>query len=488
MNLRPYLVVAYVVALNSWVPDWLQPGHDAEAAEYLVSDRATSRIVRYDAADGSFLGALVDDNLDTNGGLFAPTAMTLGFGGDLFVTSNNLNGDDGLVLRYDASTGAFKGVFASGLVGPAGLLYHQPSDTLLVGSLGTGLGDSNVISRFSADGAPVGTIESGPVSGRTGMVAAADGEVYVSSFGEQPFFGGAVLKYNYDSTSGAITYGDVFAQAQTLAGANGLLLDAGGDLLVASLFGQSAVKFDVEAGAVVGSSTFANAAYPSGVAIGIDGNVLLTSLGNNNPNDPIYGNNLFPGAVFKFDAATGAMIGAGPFMTGGAEFQPTGVLVQGLAGDLDGNGLLTAIDVDWLSAEVRSGAHLAAFDLNGDGQVDDADRTVWVEQLKHTYLGDANLDGRFDSSDLVQALAAGEYEDSVAGNSLWATGDWTGDLEFDTGDLIAAMQAGGYDLGPRPAVAAVPEPATMLLWCGAISLAVWKKRRRSFSRPAMRRV
>ena len=42
-------------------------------------------------------------------------------------------------------------------------------------------------------------------------------------------------------------------------------------------------------------------------------------------------------------------------------------------------------------------------------------------------FGDANLDGAFDSGDLVQIFATGEYEDDQSGNSTWADGDWNCD-------------------------------------------------------------
>jgi hypothetical protein len=58
--------------------------------------------------------------------------------------------------------------------------------------------------------------------------------------------------------------------------------------------------------------------------------------------------------------------------------------------------------------------------------------------------GDANLDGLFDSSDLVHLFQLGEYEDALAGNSSRATGDFDGDNEFDTSDLVLAFQAGTY--------------------------------------------
>jgi hypothetical protein len=449
----------------------------ASAAEYLVADRATNRILRYDAANGNAIGALVDDNLATNGGLFLPTAMAYGFGGDLFVTSINLTTGSGEILRYDAATGAFKETFASGLVGPAGLLYHQRSNTMLVGSLGTGLGDSNVITRLAADGESPGNIELGPISGRTGMIARPDGTVYASSFAEEPFFNGSVLQYDYDATSDSFSLGGVFAAAPELLGANGLMADDADDLLVASLLGQSVIRFDVQGGAPIGSSVFANTAYPSDVILGPDNTVLVTSLGNNNPNDPIY-TELFPGAVFKFDATTGAMIGTGPFLVGGEEFLPAAILARGVPGDFDGDGRLREVDINWLSSEARVGTHATSFDLNGDGLVDDSDRAVWVHDLKQTTFGDANLDGAFNSTDLVEVLAAGEYEDDVAGNSRWGTGDWNGNGDFQTSDLILAMQEGSYEVEPAAAVASVPEPATISLLAGIISLAGWWQRQR----------
>ena len=68
-------------------------------------------------------------------------------------------------------------------------------------------------------------------------------------------------------------------------------------------------------------------------------------------------------------------------------------------------------------------------------------------------VGDANLDGVFDSSDLVQMFQAGEYENDVAGDSVWADGDFNGDGEFDSSDLVLAFQAGTYVVpGVSPAI------------------------------------
>ncbi len=60
-------------------------------------------------------------------------------------------------------------------------------------------------------------------------------------------------------------------------------------------------------------------------------------------------------------------------------------------------------------------------------------------------LGDANLDGTFDSADLTQIFQRGQYDDGIPGNSTWADGDWDGDGEFSSSDLVAAFQAGRYE-------------------------------------------
>ena len=125
------------------------------------------------------------------------------------------------------------------------------------------------------------------------------------------------------------------------------------------------------------------------------------------------------------------------------------VVTSRVVGDFNGNGDLDVQDLDLLFAEIRSGRSVDLFDVNGDSVVDSIDRDLWVHDLSNTYFGDANLDGEFNSSDLVSVLAAGQYEDDIPGNSGWATGDWNGDAEFSTSDLVLAFQDGGYELGPR---------------------------------------
>jgi hypothetical protein len=142
---------------------------------------------------------------------------------------------------------------------------------------------------------------------------------------------------------------------------------------------------------------------------------------------------------------------------------------MGAAGDFNGNGALDAADIDDLTERSASATNPLAYDLNNDALVNEADVKLWIKDLFGSWVGDANLDNEFNSSDLVAVLASGKYE--ADDNSNWSSGDFNGDGRTNSTDLVAALADGGYELGPPPAAKAVPEPATftallvgMLLW------------------------
>ena len=154
--------------------------------------------------------------------------------------------------------------------------------------------------------------------------------------------------------------------------------------------------------------------------------------------------------------------------------------IESATGDVDGSDGLTVTDVDYLMRRIRSGDlsdklwswfheehfmpwHFEMFDLNADQQLDINDLNTWVTELRKTWHGDANLDGEFNSSDLVAVFQAGLYEDAAHLNASWSTGDWNGDGKFDSGDLVTAFQAGGFEQGLRTDVNIVPEPSGILL-------------------------
>ena len=116
------------------------------------------------------------------------------------------------------------------------------------------------------------------------------------------------------------------------------------------------------------------------------------------------------------------------------------------------------LDIDDLNVLIRqiNGDGSIYVDLTEDGLVDGEDLNTWIKTLFRTWIGDANLDGEFNSVDLIDALAAGTYE--TDSDAIWSSGDFDGDARFNSGDLIIALADGGYEQGPRAAVAAVPEP------------------------------
>jgi hypothetical protein len=148
-------------------------------------------------------------------------------------------------------------------------------------------------------------------------------------------------------------------------------------------------------------------------------------------------------------------------VTGNPDVELT--LLESPIGDFNADNRLNVHDVDALSDLIRLGtsrgfAPREMFDVSGDGVVDPADRQMWVQQIKKTWYGDANLDGQFNSADLVAVFTAGQYEDAIEDNSTWSTGDWQLDGDFDTSDLVTAFQDGGYEAERRPGAIAVPEP------------------------------
>lgn len=121
-----------------------------------------------------------------------------------------------------------------------------------------------------------------------------------------------------------------------------------------------------------------------------------------------------------------------------------GEVGDSIRGDLNGDGVVDATDIDSLAAAVRSGDSDIRFDLSGDQIVDAVDRDILVQDVLQTNYGDTNLDGIFNSRDLVNVFIPGEYEDDIQGNSTWVEGDWNGDGDFGTRDLVLAFMSGKY--------------------------------------------
>jgi hypothetical protein len=58
-------------------------------------------------------------------------------------------------------------------------------------------------------------------------------------------------------------------------------------------------------------------------------------------------------------------------------------------------------------------------------------------RFERARLWDVNLDGAFNSSDLVHLFQVGRYE--TAQSATWSEGDWDGNGRFDSSDLVLAL-------------------------------------------------
>jgi hypothetical protein len=123
----------------------------------------------------------------------------------------------------------------------------------------------------------------------------------------------------------------------------------------------------------------------------------------------------------------------------------------GPRGDFNDDGLVDEVDINLLFAQIRAAVPDVDFDLTGDAMVNETDRDEMILNVLGTTFGDANLDGIFNSSDLVQVFAVGKYEDNAPLNAGWSDGDWNADGDFGTGDLVLAFQQGGYTAASEPA-------------------------------------
>lgn len=219
---------------------------------------------------------------------------------------------------------------------------------------------------------------------------------------------------------------------------------------------QAAAAPSLPAAATVLSLSQNDAADPSGTLLRVTIDATQAAPGDVFTLDPNFGN------VFSKFSLKGALAGPSQYDTGTLRILE---VLDGIPGDYNGDQVVDALDIDLLSAAVREKSTNPLYDADRNGIVEKKDRDFWVEDIKRTYYGDADLNLQFDDSDFVTMLIAGEYLDGVDDNSTWASGDANGDADFSPEDFVTMFIAGGYLAGPRPpaAVAAVPEPSATLL-------------------------
>lgn len=171
--------------------------------------------------------------------------------------------------------------------------------------------------------------------------------------------------------------------------------------------------------------------------------------------DPAIGNLLFLADGVGIDGLEITGLGLGALVI------PPETSDPGVRGDFDGDGLLTAADIDLLSKEVGRLDNVPTFDLNGDEVIDATDRAIWITDLAMTFTGDADLNGAVQFADFL-ALAEGFNQEGG-----WADGDFDGSGVVQFPDFLQLSENFGKG---QPGPAAVPEPASRGLCLLAVAL------------------
>ena len=130
-------------------------------------------------------------------------------------------------------------------------------------------------------------------------------------------------------------------------------------------------------------------------------------------------------------------------------------LSQPTPGDFNGDSTVDVTDIDLLFDEIAAGTHDDAYDLTGDGYVNQADADEMIHNILGTEYGDANLDGEVDAGDL--SLMAGSWQMCPG---TWAAGEFTGDGCVGAEDLSLLAS---YWQWSAPASAAPPQAAGLAL-------------------------
>ena len=129
----------------------------------------------------------------------------------------------------------------------------------------------------------------------------------------------------------------------------------------------------------------------------------------------------------------------------------------GAEGDLTGDGVADAADIDAIHDAIARENETVYFDLDDSMSVDSADVTFLVETIIGTFMGDTNLDGQVSAADLNQVGIHWQATNCVG----WSTGDLTGDGKVNAADLnvLGVHWQNGVALAASPSSSRVPRGA-----------------------------
>ena len=278
-SVAPLLVASLIAAAG---------GSARADVSLLVSSSGDGEVLRYNATTGAYLGVFAQDP-------GTPSGLTYGLDGNLYVTNLSTS----TVEQYNGTTGAFLSEF---IPSSGGLQFPHAITTGSDGNLYVASGETDSIREYSGtDGHFLGTFASGSgLSRPTGLVFHA-GNLFVSSSGTNQ-----ILEFN--GTTGAFI--GVFASGHGLNGPAGLAFDALGDLYVANFQADNVLEFGPTGNALGVFASGSGLGEAAAVAFGPDGNLYVTSYDTS--------------SILVFDGTSGSYLRT--FASGGALDNPLALL------------------------------------------------------------------------------------------------------------------------------------------------------------------
>ena len=248
-----------------------QSVHAASTGDLLVASYNGNDILRYDGTTGAYKGVFVTPG---SGGLTVPNGMTYGPDGNLYVASLG----SFAVIEYDGMTGSYIKTLdptnSAGLQYPNSIVF-TPTGNLLVSNFL----QNNIVQLNGITGASMGVFASDMrLSGPTGMTYGPDGNLYVNSSANN-----SVLRFN--GTTGAFMSTFIPSQRSNVSGPAGIVFSPDGSSLYdVSQYGhQSINRFNGKTGQFTGIFAQDDVLLksPIGIAFNGSGTIFVSSFGTN---------------------------------------------------------------------------------------------------------------------------------------------------------------------------------------------------------------
>lgn len=271
----------------------LHVGGAGEAqADLLVASFFSGEVLRYDETTGAFLGVFA--TADRPG----PASLALGTDGNLYV-GEAFSRDK--VLRYDGQSGAFLNTFIPGGLRGIGDIAFGPDGNFYAVNFGNTGGPSYVTRHNGVTGAFLDNFVvpgSGGLRTAEGMVFGRDGNLYVTDRGDNQ-----VLRY--EGATGKFL--GIFANTHGNNGPVDVVFGPDGNLYVLASFGATSAEVQRFNGL---TGEFMDV-FAKGIGSATDGSSLVFG-----PDGNLYVTTGFDNSVLRYDGSTGQSLG--PFVSSGS--------------------------------------------------------------------------------------------------------------------------------------------------------------------------